>query len=389
MKALAVIAIVLSVFIFPRLAPAQTWTQTGMTNTSFWRSISCSADGSRLVALSGSIPYAQGIYTSADSGATWTSNNVPAVEWWSVASSADGTKLIAAASYSGSGIFTSTNSGATWVSNSVPGSGWFSVASSADGTKLVAVAGGGQALGPICTTTNSGGNWTSNQVPPNYWMSVASSADGARLVALAVNNYYTSTNSGSTWVSNGIPSVTWGSVASSADGTKLVAAVIASGTHFLLTSTNSGASWITNTAPISRVESVAASSDGVNLMAVEESRIWVTTNSGTTWFSNNLSGFWSGAAMSADARKLYASADLVGIWTLQTPPSLQLNLALSSNNLNLSWLIPSTNMVLQESPDLMNWTTLTNVPSLNDTNLQEQVTLPSDGGDGFFRLVSQ
>src|ERR1035438_9648461 len=68
---------------------------------------------------------------------TWTqSTNAPALAWWAVASSADGTRL--AAVVRNGGIYTSTNSGATWVSNSAPVRTWWAIASSADGTKLAA-----------------------------------------------------------------------------------------------------------------------------------------------------------------------------------------------------------------------------------------------------------
>jgi hypothetical protein len=41
------------------------------------------------------------IFTSSDFGFTWTSNDVPAVNWSCVASSADGNKLVAGSSYGG------------------------------------------------------------------------------------------------------------------------------------------------------------------------------------------------------------------------------------------------------------------------------------------------
>src|SRR6266542_3032745 len=67
----------------------------------------------------------------------WTaSSTAPNKEWWSVASSADGNKLVAVVY--GEGIYTSTNAGLMWTSNNAPTRDWFSVASSTDGQKLVA-----------------------------------------------------------------------------------------------------------------------------------------------------------------------------------------------------------------------------------------------------------
>jgi uncharacterized repeat protein (TIGR03803 family) len=76
------------------------------------------------------------VFVSTNSGTDWSLTAAPAGFWTSVASSADGSKLVAAANYGG--IWISTNSGATWTSSGAPNSYWSSVASSADGTKLVA-----------------------------------------------------------------------------------------------------------------------------------------------------------------------------------------------------------------------------------------------------------
>jgi photosystem II stability/assembly factor-like uncharacterized protein len=59
-----------------------------------------------------------GIYTSADSGATWTQTAAPQQSWISVASSSDGTKLVATGNTPPSAvgyIYTSSDSGATWT----------------------------------------------------------------------------------------------------------------------------------------------------------------------------------------------------------------------------------------------------------------------------------
>jgi len=155
------------------------------------------------------------IYTSANSGANWTATSGPA--GICVASSADGTKLVAAAS----GTYISANSGATWTETLDDNPA--AVASSTNGTKFVAVESGS---GGIYTSTNSGATWTAaNAFSPSGWISVASSADGTKLVAAANQaQIYISTDSGETWTATSSPEQFWVSVASSADGTKLVAA---------------------------------------------------------------------------------------------------------------------------------------------------------------------
>jgi photosystem II stability/assembly factor-like uncharacterized protein len=58
---------------------------------------------------------------------------------------------------------------------------WISVASSADGTKLIAAVNNGQ----LYTSTDSGVNWTPRMTDLNRpWWSVASSEDGGKLVAV-------------------------------------------------------------------------------------------------------------------------------------------------------------------------------------------------------------
>jgi hypothetical protein len=128
-----------------------------------------------------------GIYTSTDSGVNWTQTLAPTNNWWSVASSVDGCKLVAVAQMSGffpgngGNIYTSTNSGLTWLSNNVPIASWSSVVSSADGSKLVAIC--SYPTNNVITSTNSGATWI-NTSPSNLsFNSIASSADGNKIVA--------------------------------------------------------------------------------------------------------------------------------------------------------------------------------------------------------------
>lgn len=98
-----------------------------------WRDISSSSDGTKLAACATAGGY---IYTSDDSGATWTERtNAGSRTWTGLASSSDGTKL--AACVHGGYIYTSTDSGATWVK--IYNSGlfnWYGITSSSDGSKI-------------------------------------------------------------------------------------------------------------------------------------------------------------------------------------------------------------------------------------------------------------
>jgi photosystem II stability/assembly factor-like uncharacterized protein len=380
---------------------AQIWVQTTAPPEG-WVSIACSADGNKLVAVEDTD---DSIYTSTNFGATWTQTSAPFLSWSCVASSADGGKLVAVVN--GGGIYTSTNSGVTWTLTSAPTNAWSSVASSADGSELVAAVNGGG----IYTSTDSGATWTLTSAPNASWACIASSSDGTKLAAVAASavaygypKVYISTNSGTTWYSSRVVflpmgiSGSWSAVRLSADGTKLVVAA-----YFLdqwgslvpgsiYTSTDSGTTWITGLSGY--WTSVASSADGTRLVAATTNSIYTSTNSGATWTqtTNAPSGtVGTYVASSADGSKLVAAIYNGRIYTygsLTTPGGPVLNLALPSNNLAFSWIVPSTDFVLQQNSDLCTtyWTDITNTPTLNPTNLQNQVTLPLPAGNAFYRL---
>jgi len=161
---------------------------------------------------------------------TWTAQSGGAptsAAWYTIASSADGRKLVAAA-YGGS-LWRSTDSGLSWTALSgAPVGGWNSVASSSDGTTLAAVI----FMNNIWLSTNSGTTWTGQTggAPADAsWQAIASSSDGTNLVAVANGgNIWLSTNSGTTWTqqAGGAPtSAAWSAVVSSADGTTLATTV--------------------------------------------------------------------------------------------------------------------------------------------------------------------
>jgi hypothetical protein len=395
---------------------AQTWTFTSTSTNMSWGAVACSADGTKLVATVPDGYGNVGISVSTNSGATWAMTSAPDTnDWFAVASSADGTRLAAEDSYFGV-IYTSADSGTTWAMSGVPNWEWSSIALSADGTKMVASASDPDYNEYIFVSSDSGATWISNNVPGSSRVYVASSADGTKLVAAAnLGSIFTSTNSGTTWQTNSGPITGFlYSVASSADGTKLVTGGGNSGIGYIFTSTNSGASWISNNVPgINSVywSSVASSADGTKLMAVATSSdvdrqgasyIFTSTNSGTSWIqAEPLVKTWSGVASSADGCKLvgsavaerfspFPSAQYGGIYTLQITPIPWLNIASLHDNLVLSWLVPSTNFVLRQNLDLTttNWVTLTKSPTLNLTNLQNQVLLSPSNSSGFYRLAT-
>jgi hypothetical protein len=292
-----------------------TWSQ--VATSQIWRSITSSSDGTKLAAG----VWGGYIYTSTDSGTTWTERRPTTGtirNWYSITSSSDGTKL-AAVAYGGY-IYTSTDSGVNWtertnadggVTGASLSKGWSSITSSSDGTKLAAVAYGGY----IYTSTNSGVTWTERQpidASGRNWTSVTSSSDGTKLAGGLYNGYiYTSTDSGASWTTNSSSSGSgrWNSITSSSDGTKL-AAVAYGG--YIYTSTNSGVTW-TERQPIDATNrywySITSSSDGTKLAAVVyNGYIYTSSDSGATWTAHTAAGSrgWYSITSSSDGIKLAA-----------------------------------------------------------------------------------
>ena len=67
-----------------------------------------------------------------------------------------------------------------WMLTGAPTNPWQSIASSANGNKLIATASG---AGLIYASTNSGTNWNATGAPDKVWNALASSADGANLLS--------------------------------------------------------------------------------------------------------------------------------------------------------------------------------------------------------------
>lgn len=128
------------------------------------------ANGSNLVAAAILGNPTSPVYSSTNGGLSFSATGSPADNWVAVASSADGTRL-AAAALSGA-IYTSTNAGTSWLSNNVPALNWYSLASSADGTRIVAASSQGIYISqppPALSVTSSSGalalSWPSTALP--------------------------------------------------------------------------------------------------------------------------------------------------------------------------------------------------------------------------------
>ena len=387
-------------------ALGQTWTPSATAPITNWSSVASSADGMRLVAAAGElVAYPGGpgnpaapIYVSTNAGAQWNMTTAPFLTWQAVASSADGTNL-AAVAYSGE-IYLSQDGGSNWSSNGpVAGANWGTVASSADGKTLaVAAVGGG-----IYFSLNQGTSWSPSDAPSTNWLSISSSADGSRLVAAQPGDYlhangaiYLSTNSGLHWTLSTAPAAEWFSVASSADGRRLVAASFHTNSTsypgLIYLSADYGANWTPSSAPPEYWTAVASSADGRRLVAAGSGALFTSTDFGLSWSPANVPyQYWVSTASSADGGMLAALASLNRIYTLSSPPAPWLTSAAAGGNLVLSWTVPSTSLVLRQNADLMtaNWYDSPYPGTLVVSSLQYQVVVPMTNPANFFRLESR
>ncbi len=109
--------------------------------------VASSADGNTLVAAN-FYPGVNGrLYSSTNGGLNWRAADVPSTGW-SVAVAANGGRLVAATV---DRIYGSVDSGATWMPMPAPARAWWSVASSADGSTMLAGSLDGSGQGEIDT----------------------------------------------------------------------------------------------------------------------------------------------------------------------------------------------------------------------------------------------
>ena len=297
--------------------PINQWYAVPNTSGHSWYSITSSADGTKLAA----VEWAGGsIWTNSGTNGAWVeAPDTSGHSWWSITSSADGTKL-AAVDYNGSIWINSGTNGAWVVVPGTSGHSWWSITSSADGSKLAAVAGGS-----IWTNSDENAAWQA--VPGtsgHHWYSITSSADGTKLAAVDYNgSIWTNSGTNGAWVEAPDTSGhSWYSITSSADGTKLAAAErngsiwINSGTNgaWVAVPGTSGHNWT----------SITSSADGTKLAAAEwNGSIWINSGTNGAWVeAPDTSGHsWWSITSSADGTKL-AAVDYNGfIWQYTNVPN--------------------------------------------------------------------
>ena len=280
-----------------------------------WRCLAASSDGVHLIAGSRFIStagYDVGyLYTSQDSGLTWSwCGNAGGRRWTAVASSADGSTLVAAALYNG--IYKSTDYGVTWTAVG-PYRAWVSLACSSNAQIIYA--------GTSSAIYKSADNFqTVLPVTFNSTLSgktllkcgLSCSGDGTKIIASRPGspNFWVSTNSGTTWVVKTYDNKPlWSSVACSPDGSKMVAAQY---NGYIYTSVNSGANFTRRAQGRSWLSLAMSANGNVLLAGTENQGVYSTLDGGVTWklqevkpsiYAGNKN--WIGAAMSQDGSRWF------------------------------------------------------------------------------------
>jgi hypothetical protein len=371
---------------------AQIWTSVPNLLARDWNAVAISADGSRVVAVNN---YA--IYTSTNYGFTWIPNSAPNnVIWLSVASSADGTKLVAA-TYGNGGGAVYTNSGTTWkICLSVGSQEISDVACSADGSTLVAATGYSPLTNVVYISRNSGGTWIAATQAPTGFSSAYCSADGTKIAATTIyppfvsSGLIRSSDSGSTWSSNGIPMLY--SITGSTDGSIM----LGTGPFGVGVSTNSGTNWTFLVGANSNVplftNCIACSTNGMVWYGLDRTNIYSSFDGGITWSTNitpPVIPFYSpfaSLAVSADGTRAVAAIEFGTIYVAM--PNLKMTAA--AQNISLTWPSNylSSQFSLKESTNLAgtNWTSVPGSPIVVNTSYQ--VSLPTTNPQAFFRLSS-
>ena len=299
------------------------WTEQSGSVSRSWVSIASSSDGTKLAAaVSGGY-----IYTSTDSGVTWT-ERATSQNWISITSSSDGTKLAAATTgggRDGGSIYTSTDSGANWTEQTGAGSRtWSSIASSSNGTKLAATVSGGS----IYTSTDSGANWTEQTgAGSQTWVSITSSSDGTKLYAIRSTFIHSSADSGVNWSSVNLANMMtmsnpfFTSITCSSNGLYIAACSVDYPPvgNYIYTSTDLGTTWTQRTsAGQNSWKAITSSSNGsILLAAVDSGSIYQSKNAGVSWTEETGAGSRSWTSITISSLGDTAAASVSGgkIWT--------------------------------------------------------------------------
>jgi len=276
-----------------------------------WVAVASSSDGVKAVA----VPDSGYIYTTTNSGTTWTARTGPgSLAWKDVTLSTDGTKLVAVAENGGANaMYTSTDSGVTWTSRAVTDNWYRYVASSSDGSKVYALSGSHDSEGYMAVflfaSSDYGVTWNlkQNYVGLEDVSGLSTSSSGAVVAFTIKNDYiYTSTDYGTTATAQTLTGKkAWNGVSVSSSGTKMIAT---EENGYIYTSATTGSSWIQRTNAGARPWQATISADGSWYLGVVDGEYpYISTNDGADWVGQTTLGKkqWTHPTISSNGLKLY------------------------------------------------------------------------------------
>ena len=284
-------------------------------NTLTWKAIDSSTSGEKLVAC----VYGGNIWTSTDSGDTWTEDADVGLtkNWNDLTSSNTGAEIysIVKNGY----IWKSTDTGSNWtqLTDSAINSAkdWEAISTDKNGEYTAAVVYGGY----IYISDNSG-NWTEiTSTSTQNWKGISvSSQSGQRIFAAAYGgNIWKSTNYGVTWtmIEGDISSTkNWNDISVNKIGRKM-AAVVYGGNIWI--STNYGNNWVEKSVGgrVRNWTSVSIDPSGTYIVASEENgNLWTSGNTGTDWSSTY---DWV-----SQGGNIWTSTDSGSNWAQKTGPGI-------------------------------------------------------------------
>jgi|GEM_PF-734617 len=306
-------------YIYRSSNSGQTWTEDKSLGAKQWLAAASDASGSNLIIANGEGE----LYTSNDSGASWTSQTVDYSDpspliWFQVASSPDGQKL--AASTANNRLYLSSNGGVDWEESEYFGGPAGALVAMSDDASQLLVA---NPNGVVHSSEDFGETWNIlDDVIASYtpWSHAFVTADGTDFTLVSNDKrVFHSSDSGATWTE--APVTAPGLVYSIAHGQKLLSVDTS---NDIYVSDNFGTSWtkIFTSLPAwnthAGITSVASNEDGTKLvLSVGTGSIYSSTNSGTSWteLTVQASRSWNAIASSADGQKLVAAANPGFIYT--------------------------------------------------------------------------
>lgn len=214
-----------------------TWAQVSTLPMCFWY-MTASNDGTRILAAD----WGGEIYTSSDSGVSWT-NRGNQNSWWGFSSSGTGQVVVGISEKIS--VHISTDYGQTWSTPAglTPSGTFTKSAVSDDGQKIMIL----DSYGYIYLSSDGGATFTQRGEERN-WYAAAMSGDGSRLyaaegmdVGMTVGQIYTSDDFGLTWIPRSINNMWW-QMRTSYDG-RTVVAMASDKSETIFVSTDYGVTW--------------------------------------------------------------------------------------------------------------------------------------------------